>query len=70
PEAVAGLSELRAARQRSERRAERVVAPVAAPVPPAPTPERSTGAAGAPAAEPVIDGETLAARLARRRRGG
>jgi len=70
PEAVAGLSELRAARQRSERRAERVVAPVAAPVPPGPATERSTDVAGAPSAEPAIEGETLAARLARRRRGG
>lgn len=70
PEAVAGLSELRAARQRSERRAERVVAPVAPPVPPGTTTERSTDVAGARSAEPAIEGETLAARLARRRRGG
>ena len=73
PEPVAGLSELRAARQRSERRAERVAAPVATPVAPAPAPERAAaprGAAGGPAAEPVVEGETLAERLARRRRGG
>jgi uncharacterized membrane protein len=76
PEPVAGLAELRAARQRSERRAERVAEPVTASVPPAPTAERAAGAPGAagaaaaPAAERVVEGETLAERLARRRRGG
>ena len=77
PEAVAGLSELRAARQRSERRAERVATPVAPPSAAAPASApaaegvaRPGIAGGAPADERVIEGETLAERLARRRRGG
>jgi uncharacterized membrane protein len=81
PEPVAGLSELRAARQRSERRAERVAEPVIPSVRPAATAEGAAGvtaaspagagaAAPTPAAEPVAEGETLAERLARRRRGG
>ncbi len=84
PEPVAGLSELRAARQRSERRADRVAAPGAPPKPAASADGRTGAPAGtvgglharpavsrsAPAAEPVVEGETLAERLARRRRGG
>jgi len=81
PEMVPGLSELRAARARSQRRTDRSVA--AAPPPqaveqpsdaaPRPAPPRSVvpePAATAPE-EPVAPaGETLAERLARRRRGG
>jgi uncharacterized membrane protein len=98
PEAVAGLGELRAARERSARRAERGTAaavatdasggagqasgPVAArPPTPAPTPAspREHDQAHDPAPDPRIsepsapaapDGETLAERLARRRRAG
>ena len=70
PEAVPGLAELRAARGRSQRRAERVVDRQR----PAPRTEPSPSAAPEPAAEsPAVDtpggGETLAERLARRRRG-
>ncbi len=84
PEAVPGLAELRAAKARSDRRAERVVdtpqpateaVMAAAPAPPlvtqqvsrpAPTPAPEP----APAVEaPADPGETLAERLARRRRG-
>ena len=70
PEAVPGLAELRAAKQRSERRAERV-APIPetaaeAPAAAAPPPPRAVRPASAPAA-PSTD-ETLAERLARRRR--
>jgi uncharacterized membrane protein len=77
PEVVPGLSELRAARARSQRRAERVVEPA-----PAAAREVETPASAAPRppaeapAEPVAPeepsapvGETLAERLARRRRG-
>jgi len=91
PELVAGLSELRAARERSTRRAERAV-PVQRPAdtaaeaqtaqPPAPRRPAPAPQAAAPPrpTEPVADptpappdgpvGETLAERLARRRRGG
>ncbi len=55
PEPVAGLSELRAARQRSERRSERVATPV--------TPPSATAAAPPPAAEGVVP---QARQLARR----
>ena len=93
PEAVPGLAELRAARDRSARRAERAgVAPAdaaeasgataAPPSPPPPPPTAAPrpqpqpqqaraaepGAASGAGPEPV-DGETLAERLARRRRG-
>jgi Ca-activated chloride channel family protein len=68
PEAVPGLAELRAARGRSQRRAERAVQREPSPVvqpPPAAAP-----AEPAPAPEDAPDtGETLAERLARRRRG-
>ena len=86
PEAVPGLAELRAAKERSARRAERVVSPAtpealdlqAAPSPPpaargpAPTPAAPAPAAAAPppTAQPEPGGETLAERLARRRRQG
>ncbi|MCV0402918.1 MAG: VWA domain-containing protein [Chloroflexi bacterium] len=96
PEAVPGLSELRAARERSARRSERAPAqaqppdagatppaPAARPAPsgpvasrPAPTvapprPQHDRPAAQPPAPdEPEVAGETLAERLARRRRGG
>ena len=91
PELVAGLAELRAARERSTRRAERAV-PVQRPAdtaaeaqtaqPPAPRRPAPAPQAAAPPrpTEPVADptpappdgpvGETLAERLARRRRGG
>ena len=72
PEAVPGLAELRAAKARSDRRAERVIEPTAVSgevtptgtaTPPAPPPSPA-----APAA-PASEGETLAERLSRRRRG-
>ena len=78
PEAVANLSELRAARDRSQRRTERSVEPPAqapeppplrAPVPP-PAAARPARATLEPAPPPEPTGETLAERLARRRRGG
>jgi uncharacterized membrane protein len=90
PEAVPGLAELRAARDRSARRAERV-APAArvvtpqpsesrpaAPAPAAPrqaarvppAPSSPASAAPPPTAQPEPAGETLAERLARRRREG
>jgi uncharacterized membrane protein len=85
PDSVPGLAELRAARERTSRRAARptpagVTAPPQPPRPasaPAPPPPRSRRAAPAPTAaepppvapEPTGD-ETLAERLARRRRGG
>ncbi len=77
PEVVANLAELRAARDRSQRRTERSVeppvqapgrAPSRAPVPPADAARPATVAPEAAASEPT--GETLAERLARRRRGG
>jgi len=72
PEMVPGLSELRAARARGQRRAGRVVEPAPAAAPEVETPASAAQAARAPAPEepsaPV--GETLAERLARRRRGG
>jgi hypothetical protein len=79
PEVVANLSELRAARDRSQRRTERVAEPAAqapgpaptrtapAAVPPAPT---VVAEPAAPVTTPEPAGETLAERLARRRRGG
>ncbi|MGQ0607833.1 MAG: VWA domain-containing protein [Chloroflexota bacterium] len=81
PAAVPGLAELRAAKQRSVRRADRVVPPpTSTPVPAATdAPSARPKAAGAPQAspstpppEPLAEpaGETLAERLARRRRGG
>lgn len=81
PEPVAGLSELRAARARGERRAERAPAPteaappsIQAPPPaPAATPRPTQPPPSAPVpapSPPPVDGETLAERLARQRRGG
>jgi hypothetical protein len=101
PEAVPGLAELRAARERSARRADRAPASVTAPAAEVGTTARAADAAAvspersptpspvpaetprpAPAAapsvepapgatpEPAVPGETLAERLARRRRGG
>jgi hypothetical protein len=79
PETVANLSELRAARDRSQRRTERSVEPpVQAPGPPPPSrgpvppvgPARPATVAPEPPAPPEPTGETLAERLARRRRGG
>ena len=87
PEAVPGLAELRAARERSARRAERSAAPPTAgtfetpePSPPPPAAGRAArvapvapvAQATAPPATPQPDtaGETLAERLARRRREG
>jgi hypothetical protein len=84
PEAVPGLAELRAARDRSARRAERPTRPVEGPeavapiagasdaAPPGPPraatePQSPAPRADAPTEEP--QGETLAERLARRRRG-
>src|SRR5688500_3978337 len=77
PEVVANLSELRAARDRSQRRTERSPEPsVRVPEPPtsrAPAPPAAaalpTPVTPAPAAPPEPSGETLAERLARRRRG-
>jgi hypothetical protein len=74
PEVVPGLAELRAARGRSQRRADRVARPKAAEEParasapattavPTPTPQE-------PEDHPAAYEETLAERLARRRRGG
>ncbi len=81
-ETVAGLGELRAARARGERRAGRVATPPAeatapiaatgtpsAPRPSAPASRAAPSPAEAPAAADP-GGETLAERLARRRRGG
>jgi hypothetical protein len=75
PEVVPGLAELRAARGRSQRRADRAVRPKpeaeAAPTPPqAAAPASSPVAEPEPATEAAPTGETLAERLARRRRGG
>ena len=80
PEVVPGLAELRAAKGRSERRADRAPRPrptEPATTPPAPGAE-ATPRPGAPTAtraepaatEPPAATETLAERLARRRRGG
>lgn len=71
PEVVPGLAELRAARGRSQRRADRSARPKAeAP----PQPPNAATPDAAPAAEPTAEstpaGDTLAERLARRRRGG
>ena len=79
PEAVPGLAELRAARDRSIRRADRVATPAAVTLPTTPgtnpgPPRRPSvpapPAAAATASQPDPPGETLAERLARRRRGG
>ena len=82
PELVPGLAELRAAKARSARRADRVEAPVESPPPPRAAPATAgprpgpapAPTAAAPPAPPVPDApnpdETLAERLARRRRGG
>ena len=80
PEPVAGLAELRAAKARSARRAERapVTDQAAEPgfdgaAPPAAAAHRSETAvepAAAAVPEPAPPSETLAERLARRRRGG
>ncbi len=89
PEAVPGLSELRAARDRSARRTERSgprpvetastprpaaaerPSAVAPPPSPASTPPPAAPAKAPPADVPAdVPGETLAERLARRRRGG
>ncbi|MGI8657551.1 MAG: VWA domain-containing protein [Candidatus Limnocylindria bacterium] len=86
PEVVPGLSELRAARERSARRTERPTPPpvttpnepVIRPSAPVPTPRPTPRPATPPAAAPPVaadapseaEGETLAERLARRRRGG
>jgi Ca-activated chloride channel family protein len=91
PEAVPGLTELRAARDRSVRRSDRVIAPPASVAPEGPTPGEAAprpvarapspapatapapGTGSAPATGSAVDsesaGETLAERLARRRRG-
>ena len=81
PEPVPGLAELRAAKQRSVRRADRATpapAPAAAPSAEAPAattpttpPPVAAAAPSVPSAQPEVEspGETLAARLARRRRG-
>jgi uncharacterized membrane protein len=97
PEAVAGLAELRAAKERGDRRTGRAIpaarpaeperaaaaAPSAAPIAAAASPRRPVPA-GRPRPEPAAEpspppaaaseegpaGETLAERLARRRRGG
>ena len=88
PEAVPGLAELRAARDRSARRAGRTATPPPSPTdappvteapgtaPRASTPPRRVAAPGPPTYRdpeptrgPVAEGETLAERLARRRRG-
>ncbi|HTI30191.1 MAG TPA: VWA domain-containing protein [Methylomirabilota bacterium] len=74
PEVVPGLAELRAARGRSQRRADRVVRPKSEE--PAKPPTAATTAHPVPTeaakAEPraTANEETLAERLARRRRGG
>ena len=75
PEAVPGLADLRAARDRSARRAarppagERAPAPGARPAPPRPSSHPEPGADPAAAEAPPAADETLAERLARRRRG-
>ena len=74
PEVVPGLAELRAARGRSQRRADRVVRPKAEE--PAQPPAAATAPRPAPTVPseveppPAAAEETLAERLARRRRGG
>jgi uncharacterized membrane protein len=79
PEVVPGLAELRAARERSQRRADRTVRPKPEALQAAPT---ATAPATSPGTAPEADeappppppaeapAETLAERLARRRRGG
>ena len=73
PEVVPGLAELRAARGRSQRRADRAVRPKPeeAPTPPpaATTPPPTPAAQPDTATPPAAAEETLAERLARRRRG-
>ena len=68
PEAVPGLAELRAARGRSQRRAERAVEREPSPVVQRPPAAEPAETAPAPDDAPH-GGETLAERLARRRRG-
>lgn len=68
PEAVPGLAELRAARGRSQRRAERAVEREPSPVVQRPPAAEPAEPAPAPDDAPH-GGETLAERLARRRRG-
>jgi len=79
PEAVAGLSELRAARARGERRADRAITPPVEPTTEAPSVAPTPSVTPAPSATPTAvpetpsggaPGETLAERLARRRREG
>ncbi|HEX5040857.1 MAG TPA: VWA domain-containing protein [Candidatus Limnocylindria bacterium] len=75
PEATPGLAELRAARDRSARRAERTSTtsppPIRRPAAVAPSfPTRESNPAAEVAPSPPPAGETLAERLARRRRGG
>jgi hypothetical protein len=73
PEAVPGLGELRAARERTARRTSRAAPPPAAAAPP---PRAEPAARGEPERPPpppeatAAETETLAERLARRRRGG
>jgi uncharacterized membrane protein len=72
PEATPGLAELRAARGRSQRRADRSERP-RPEAPSEPAPAAAATPANSPEPEPRTDeappGETLAERLARRRRG-
>lgn len=84
PEPIAGLEELRAARARGERRAGRAATSEGQPAPTSPPPPRpaapGAGVAARPASSPSApapspsapaeQGETLAERLARQRRGG
>ncbi len=74
PEVVPGLAELRAARGRSQRRADRSERPrpQAAEPPPGGTvaPAAPPASAPEPVADPSPPAETLAERLARKRRGG
>jgi uncharacterized membrane protein len=74
PEIVPGLAELRAAKGRSERRADRAArskpeARAAPATPQAAAPESAPVAEPEPPTESAAAGETLAERLARRRRG-
>lgn len=74
PEAVPGLAELRAARGRSARRNERLVQRPAPVVTSPRSPAAASPAESPPAAQKPVEApdaaETLAERLARRRRGG
>ena len=75
PEAVPGLAELRAARERTARRTTRMAPPRSGASSEPPTAAEPTRRAdGSPRAEPPVPGSpadagTLAERLARRRRG-